>query len=568
MTADERLPINRYRLCPRCSEIVSTRRWWGELAVCPACGYHGRLTASQRIASLADPGSVEPLPWRAHTQDVLGFVDTVPYPRRLAAARALTGISEAVACVRAEVHGCRTVLAVMDFRFLAGSLGTAVGELVTRTAATALAERTPLLLVTASGGARMQEGVLALMQMARTSAALAELSEAGVLTISLITDPTYGGVAASFATLADVIVAEPGARLGFAGRRVIEQTVRETLPPDFQTAEFLAERGFVDLVAPRSTLRREIGHLLRVGGRVRRGDDVPFERAAVVDDPTRLASTRPWDLVARARSLDRPTTLDYLSTAFTDFQELRGDGVSGDCRAIVGGTAWLGGIPMMVVGHQKGHTAAELADRNFGMPQPAGYRKAARLMRLAGRLGLPVVTLVDTPGAHPGARSEEHGQATAIAGCIQLMSSLPVPVVSVITGEGASGGALALATANRVLIFSNGIYSVISPEGCASILWRDAAAAPRAAEALGIDAGTLLGLGVVDGVITEPEGGTGAAPGLAANRLRSAIVSEIRALAVLSPGELVADRRERFHRFGSRVDDPGQSAVSPLGETG
>ncbi len=273
----------------------------------------------------------------------------------------------------------------------------------------------------------------------------------------------------------------------------------------------------------------------------------------MVRDPGRLPEADAWEQVRRARELSRPTTLDYLTTAFTDFLELHGDRASGDCPAVVGGVGRLDGRPVMVIGQQKGHTAAELARRNFGMPRPSGYRKAARLMRLAEKLRLPVVTLIDTPGAFPGADAEERGQAVAIAENLRLMASLTVPVVTVVIGEGGSGGALALAVANRVLAFSSAVYSVISAEGCAAILWNDPTAAPRAAAALQVGARDLLRLGVVDGVIVEPDGGVGADPLGAADMLRRAVSAALRELDGLAPAQLRADRRARFRQCGSAL---------------
>jgi acetyl-CoA carboxylase carboxyl transferase subunit beta len=258
-----------------------------------------------------------------------------------------------------------------------------------------------------------------------------------------------------------------------------------------------------------------------------------------------------WQAVHRARDLKRPTTLDYIATVFDDFEELRGDRVSGDCPAIVGGPARLDGIPVIVIGHQKGHNAAELAAHNFGMPLPAGFRKAGRLMRLAAKLGLPVVTLVDTPGAFPGIEAEEGGQAVAIAENLRLMAGLPVPIVTVVTGEGGSGGALALAVANRVLMCANAVYSVISPEGCAAILWKDPAKAPAAAAALRMSAVDCVDFGVADAVVPEPDGGAGADPVAAANHLRSALVGELRALLPLNPPRLIMRRHARFRALGS-----------------
>ena len=556
-TVEQTTPQVHWVLCRGCRRPVFGRRLERALGVCPECEHHHPLTAAERLTLLADPGTQESLRFRVASGDPLSFTDTVPYPRRLERAREATGMDEAVLCARAEIGGVPAILAVMDFRFLGGSLGTAVGELITLAAETALAERSPLVIVTASGGARMQEGALSLMQMAKTSAALGRLDEEGILTVSLICDPTYGGVAASFATLGDVIIAEPGARLGFAGRRVIEQTIRQELPPEFQTAEFLEERGFVDMVVPRQRLSRELGRLLRVtadpysgrGGRDEQGPGAD----PVVRDPGALPEPEPWEQVVRARSVERPTLLDYLGLAFEDFQELRGDRVTGDCRAMIGGTARLAGRPVVVVGQQKGHDLAELTRHNFGMAMPSGYRKAARLMRLADKLGLPVVTLVDTPGAYPGADAEEQGQAVAIAENLRLMSALRVPVVSAVLGEGGSGGALGIAVANQVLVFSDSVYSVITPEGCAAIVWKDPAAAPRAAEALRLNSRDLLRFGIVDGVLPEPPGGTGADPIASADLLRDALDHELERLGRLDGEALRSDRRARFRQFGSAV---------------
>jgi acetyl-CoA carboxylase carboxyl transferase subunit beta len=531
--------------------MIYRKRLVRNLKVCPECGRHGRLAADERLRQLLDGDGYEPLVFPVAEGDPLGFADSRSYAQRLSEARHATGLDEAVVCARGTVHGNRVIVAAMDFRFMGGSLGAAVGELITRAAETALRERTPLLIVTASGGARMQEGAVALMQMAKTSYALSELDEAGILTIALITDPTFGGVAASFATQCDIIVAEPGARLGFAGPRVIEQTIRQRLPKGFQTAEFLLRHGMVDVVCARPGLRPCLARLLSAGSRRRagRGDGkVP----PLVRDPAELPPRDPWEIVRQARDMARPTTLDYIARILDTFEELHGDRLSADCPAVVGGIGRLGGTPMIVIGHQKGHTLTELTARNFGMPTPSGYRKAARLMRLAGKLGLPVLTLVDTPGAYPGREAEEQGQAVAIADNLRLMARLPVPIVSVLTGEGGSGGALALAVADRVLICSNAFYSVISPEGCAAILWNDGDAAPRAAEALRLTARDLLRLGVVDAVILEPEGGSQRAPDSASARLRAAVAVSLRELDELGDGDparVVERRRLRFRAF-------------------
>ena len=537
-------------VCPGCAGMIYRKRMDRANGVCPECGHHTQLTAPQRLAQLLDEGSADALDVAVPDADPLGFVDSRPYPDRLRDARLRTGLAEGVLCARGRIEDRPVVVAVMDFRFLGGSLGAAVGEAITRACEVALAERTPLLLVSASGGARMQEGVVALMQMAKTSQALRQLDEAGVLTVSLVTDPTFGGVAASFATLCDVIVAEPGARLGFAGPRVIAQTIGETLPAGFQTAEYLLEHGIVDLIAPRAELRAVLGRLLRTAG-----GTVPAAplRDPLVRDPEVLPERHPWEAVRAARRLGRPTTLDYAALLLDEFTELHGDRAAGDCPAMVCGLGLLAGSPVALVGTQKGRTASELARRNFGMPTPSGYRKAARVMRLAAKLGLPLVTLIDTAGAYPGVTAEEQGQAVAIAENLRLLSGLPVPVVAVVTGEGGSGGALALAVADTVLMCADAVYSVITPEGCASILWKDAASAPRAAEALRVDARSLLRLGIVDGVVPEAEPGDHVD---AARLLGDAVRAALRPLAGMSPAARTELRHARFRAFGLEVALP------------
>ncbi|MRH88310.1 acetyl-CoA carboxylase, carboxyltransferase subunit beta [Nocardia sp. SYP-A9097] len=537
-----------WMVCPGCTAMIYVKRFERADRVCPECDNHGMLTARQRIELLLDPDSAQTIEYAETLADPLGFTDSRPYPERLADARYRTGMSDAVLCVRGTMGGTPVVLAAMDFRFLGGSLGGAVGEAITTAAEVALTERRPLLLVTASGGARMQEGIVALMQMAKTSRALRRLDDAGVLTVSVITDPTYGGVAASFATSTDVIVAEPGARLGFAGPRVIQQTIGQTLPPGFQTAEFLLEHGIVDMICHRSALRDRLIRL--VGMTTRSARPHSNDDAAVITDPAALSGGDPWERVRAARRLGRPTTLDHLAGAFEEFLELHGDRLSADCPAMVAGLARLDGVAVAVIGTQKGHTAAELSRRNFGMPTPSGYRKAMRVLRLAERLGLPVITLIDTAGAYPGISAEREGQAVAIAESLKLLAGLEVPVVAVITGEGGSGGALALALADRVLVCENAVYSVISPEGCASILWQDASAAPRAARALRVDATALLELGIADAVVPEPAGGADANPAAATMLLRRALRQTVHELRAWSAAELLAHRHARFRAFG------------------
>jgi acetyl-CoA carboxylase carboxyl transferase subunit alpha len=258
----------------------------------------------------------------------------------------------------------------------------------------------------------------------------------------------------------------------------------------------------------------------------------------------------PWQRTQLARHPKRPHTLDLFRLLLEDFVELHGDRVFGDDKAIVGGLARFEGDPVVAIGHQKGRDTRENIARNFGMPHPEGYRKALRLMELAAKFSKPIITFIDTPGAYPGLGAEERGQAEAIARNLREMAGLGTPIVCVVTGEGGSGGALAIGVANRVLMLEHAIYSVISPEGCAAILWGEAAKAPEAAELMRITAPDLLKLGVIDGIVREPIGGAHRNWEKTAENLRGPLRDALWELRSRTPEELVADRYEKFRKIG------------------
>jgi acetyl-CoA carboxylase carboxyl transferase subunit beta len=544
--------------CPVCDAFVYRKRLERNLRVCPECNHHFRLPARDRLAQLVDDGSFEELSTGIGAVDALSFVDSKPYSVRLEESRRKTGNEEAALHGTATIGGFPVVVAIMDFAFMGGSMGGAVGEIITQAAELALERREPLVLISASGGARMQEGCVSLMQLAKTAQAVGRLHEEGVLCICLNTDPTFGGVTASFAMLGDVLIAEPRSLIGFAGPNVIEQTIRQKLPEGFQTAEYLMDHGMLDLVEQRERVKRVIERVL-AHNRLdpRSAAQLPAtDGDAPIVDPEKLSPRPAWDLVQLARHIERPTTLEYIGHIFDEFVEFHGDRLFGESSSIVGGPARLGDLAVMVIGHEKGHTTSELVHRNFGMPQPEGYRKVTRLMRYAAKFDLPVVTFVDTAGAYPGIEAEERGQGAAIAQSIMDMSRLPVPVVSIVTGEGGSGGALALAVGDRVLMLENAYYSVISPEGCSTILWASAADAPRAAAALRVTARDLLELGIMDGVVPEPEGGAHMDPATTAANVKTALVGALADLVDQPAAQLVEQRYQRFRRFGTPGSQP------------
>jgi acetyl-CoA carboxylase carboxyl transferase subunit beta len=535
--------------CRRCGADLATSSTWQRLRVCSQCRYHGPLPARRRIDLLLDEGSFREAHQSLSSVDPLLFSDRVPYSARLEEARDKTGLGEAVVVGSGRINGRECVLAVLDFEFMGGSMGTVVGEKVALAIEQAIDRKLPFVSVAASGGARMQEGMLSLVQMAKTSAAVTRLSQAGLPYISVLTDPTTGGVYASYASRGDVILAEPGALIGFAGPRVIEQLTGRTKPKDAQTAEYLLAHGQIDGVVDRARLRNVLATLLQLLGSrwelSQRGESELYR-------PETRAPASAWAAVELARHPDRPTSRDYIRQILPRFVELHGDRLSLDDPAVICGVGDLGGVTVMLIAQERGRGEQEHQLRNGGRMSAEGYRKAARAMRLAGTWGLPVVTLIDTPGAALDFDSEARGLAPSIAQCLSTMSILPVPIVAVVIGEGGSGGALALGVADRILMQENSIYSVIAPEGAAAILYHDAQRARDLADALKLTAADCKLLGVVDTIVPEPEGGAHLDPDYAALLVRNFVLDALIEMRRTGPKRLVDERYRKFRRMGQQ----------------
>ncbi|HRA30889.1 MAG TPA: acetyl-CoA carboxylase carboxyltransferase subunit alpha/beta [Thermomicrobiales bacterium] len=531
--------------CPRCAEQVGDTDRWTRFRVCPACGFHATIPAMQHIRNLIDPGTFEETNARLVSVDPLGFSDLEPYSDRVQRARAKTGLAEAVVTGRGTIQGREVVIAVLDFGFLGGSMGSVVGEKVAQAFEMATDRKIPIVTITASGGARMQEGMLSLVQMAKTAAAARRAHDAHVPYISILTNPTTGGGYASFASQGDILLAEPEALIGFAGPRVIKGVSKDGSDDDVRrshSAEFLFARGFVDDIVERPRMRNVLATTLRL---------LAADARVTVSAPqtrTPPSHERPaWDAVQIARHPDRPTALDYIQRLSPQFIELHGDRVYGDDPAVVAGLGEIAGRGVVLVGLERGHGDPA---RRGGQALPEGYRKALRMMRLAERLRCPLVTLVDTPGAFLGIESEERGLAAALSECLAEMSALPVPVISIIIGEGGSGGALALGVADRVLMQERAIYSVIAPEGAAAILYRDVERAPEVAERLKITAADCRRLGVADVLVREPAGGAHTDPDLAAALVRDALVAALAEIQGTSGRKLATERYRKFRQMG------------------
>ena len=525
--------------CLFCGINLSESEIYHRYRVCPECRFHHSLPARQRIALLADPGSFKEINQFLTSIDPLSFSGKEPYEERLHEAQRRTGLTEAVITGVCTIGGNPTAIAVLDFGFMGGNMGGVVGEKIALAFELATRRKIPMVTVVSSGGARVQEGMLSLMQMAKTAAAAKRLHSQRLPHIAVLTNPTSGEVYASFANLGDVILAEPKALIGFASLRVVEQTSGKPLPEGSHTAEDHLLHGMVDQVVDRTRLRQLLSILLDLlSSRYRLTITRKGKPSPVPEHPEEQA----WHTVQLARHKKRPTALDYISRITSSFVELRGDRHYGDDRAIICGVAELSGEAVVIIGQERSH--------NEGRAYPEGFRKAQRAMRMAAVFGMPVITLIDTPGAYPGLDAEERGIGHAIASTLALMSDLPTPIVSVIIGEGGSEGALALGVADRILMMENAIYSVISPEGAASIIYRDAKKAEEMASALKLTALDCKELGVIDTVVPEPEGGAHADPDEAARLLKNIIVRELLEAQKLNLAKLIKNRYKKFRRMG------------------
>ena len=585
------VPEGLLRKCNKCGAAIIAEDVRDGNYICPKCQGYFRVHARRRIEMIADADTFEEWDEELVTCNPLQFRG---YEEKVAALQEKTGLREAVVTGRAEIDGEPAVIGVCDGRFLMASMGEAVGEKITRAVERATEEQLPVILFACSGGARMQEGIVSLMQMAKTSAALKRHSDTGGLYISVLTDPTTGGVTASFAMLGDIILAEPNALIGFAGPRVIEQTIGEKLPKGFQRSEFLLEHGFIDRIAGREEQKAVLGQILKMHRRTgnaavaagRKPDMQDMEPQADVtgqkshiqnaEQQADVAGQKPhmrnmenqteaagqnlymrkegkirsaWESVQISRKKGRPVGSDYISHLFTDFLELHGDRYYKDDPAIIGGLAYFRGMPVTVIAQAKGKSTKENVDHNFGMPSPDGYRKALRLMKQAEKFHRPVICFVDTPGAFCGLEAEERGQGEAIARNLFELSVLKTPILSVIIGEGGSGGALAMAVADEVWMLENSIYSILSPEGFASILWKDSKRADEAAEVMKLTASDLKNMKIIEDIIPEPADYTEENMDPVCETMERKIAAFLENYCRMAPEELTAKRYQRFRNM-------------------
>lgn len=565
------VPDNLMRKCNACKAAVFADEVKQNHYICPHCGNYFHVPAYRRIKMVVDRKSFTE--WDVHMEEQ-NPLQYKGYEEKIRSLREKTGLDEAVVTGKCTIKGTPTALGVCDCRFMMSSMGEVVGEKITRVFERATKERLPVILYICSGGARMQEGLVSLMQMAKTSMAIRKHSDAGLLYVPVLTDPTTGGVTASFAMLGDIILAEPKALIGFAGPRVIEQTIGQKLPKGFQRAEFLLEHGFVDKIVEREEQRSVLADILKLHENKipdygqsdnsdmemkYKSDNAESTETAVGDKresentiwPEFIPSGNytPWEHVQLARAKTRPTGKDYIEALFDDFMEFHGDRHCGDDPAVIGGVAFFHGKPVTVLAQEKGEGTRENIARNFGMVSPEGYWKSLRLMQQAEKFHRPVICLVDTPGAFCGLEAEERGQGEAIAKNLYTLAGLTVPVFSIVIGEGGSGGALAFAVADEVWMLEHSVYSILSPEGFASILWKDSKKAKEAAAVMKLTAADLYQMGMIEHVIPEAEPVSRENINDATAYLENGIEDFLGKYGKTEPEKLLEHRYERFRKM-------------------
>ncbi len=551
-------------VCPHCGTEIDAAEFAQNSYVCVRCSHHKRLSWRERLACTVDKGSFAEFDAALLSANPLGFEG---YDEKIAALRKACGTNEAVVTGACTIQGEKAVIGVMDTHFMMGSMGSVVGEKIARAFERAAKERLPVVLFCASGGARMQEGMLSLMQMAKTAGAARRHADAGLLYVSVMTDPTTGGVTASFASLGGVVIAEPGALVGFAGKRVIQDTIGESLPDHFQSAEFLLRHGFADMLVNRPDIPRVLHKLFCLFKS--RKEQMIFLSKACDEEKTehafqKIPLKKIEERLSMLVSLKRPSILDYIPLIFDDFLELKGDRCYGDDPAVLGGVALFQGQAVMLISHVRGRDIEEFKNTNFSMPHPEGYRKALRLAKQAECFAMPVICFIDTTGAFCGIGAEERGQGAAIAECLAGFMMLKTPVISVVLGNGGSGGALAIGVCDRLAMLENSLYSVISPRGFASILWKDAGREKEAAAVMKITAEDLRGFGICDDIIPEPTGGAHTDIPATARDISRYMAQTLAELLPIPIETLLENRFRKYRESGVFHETIGETAESGI----
>ncbi len=530
--------------CLFCEEPISDSPSYLTYRVCPFCRFHYTVTARERIELLVDKETFKENYKYVKTVEPLSFSRRNRYRKFLEQDQNRTGLTEAAVAGKCRIGDVETMLIVLDFGFMGGTMGSVVGEKVSMAFENAARRGIPAVAVVSGGGVRIQEGVLSLMQMAKTVTAANRLRDEEVPFIVVLANPSTGQAYASFANLADVILAEPGSLIGLSPLRTLREVSKMPLPLDAHTAEAHVGHGLLDNVVDRENLQPRIASILQILTAQKHGKS--NHKNLLKSEPEECDEVEPWEAMTAARNSERPQASAYFRSILDPFIELRGDRLNSDDRSVVTGIGFMDGLAVAVIGQQR-RTLVE-GERYHVFPD--GLRKAQRLIDLASRFKLPLVTLIDTQGADPGLEAEEQGIGNAIARTLSSMLTVPTPMVSVVIGEGGSEGALALGLSDRILMQQFAIYSPISVNHTLGAAHHDHMLDREAAEALMLTAHDCLELGIADEVVPEPDGGSHVDPHEASTVLQTAILTNLFQLSKMSEGKLLKRRYKKFRRMG------------------
>jgi len=530
--------------CLFCEEPISDSPSYLTYRVCPFCRFHYTVTARERIELLVDKETFKENYKYVKTVEPLSFSRRNRYRKFLEQDQNRTGLTEAAVAGKCRIGDVETMLIVLDFGFMGGTMGSVVGEKVSMAFENAARRGIPAVAVVSGGGVRIQEGVLSLMQMAKTVTAANRLRDEEVPLIVVLANPSTGQAYASFANLADVILAEPGSLIGLSPLRTLREVSKMPLPLDAHTAEAHVGHGLLDNVVDRENLQPRIASILQILTAQKHGKS--NHKNLLKSEPEECDEVEPWEAMTAARNSERPQASSYFRSILDPFIELRGDRLNSDDRSVVTGIGFMDGLAVAVIGQQR-RTLVE-GERYHVFPD--GLRKAQRLIDLASRFKLPLVTLIDTQGADPGLEAEEQGIGNAIARTLSSMLAVPTPMVSVVIGEGGSEGALALGLSDRILMQQFAIYSPISVNHTLGAVHHDHMLDREAAEALMLTAHDCLELGIADEVVPEPDGGSHVDPHKASTDLQTAILTNLFQLSKMSEGKLLKKRYKKFRRMG------------------
>ena len=531
--------------CFLCESTLTDSDMYQKYKVCHTCRFHYSMTARERVESLADLGTFKESNRWLTSIDPLSFKTRTSYKKSLFDDQARTGLTEAVITGSCTIDGLSCILIALDFGFMGVSMGSVVGEKISLAFENAAKRKIPVITIITSGGSRIQEGILSLMQMAKTVLASNQLQQKGIPHISVLANPSTGQAYASFANMADIIISEPGAIVGVNPIRSISgDDQKET--ESTHTSESHLSHGTLDAVTDRTKLKGVISVLLDL---FNKEFTIKRTSSGQITYPT-AQPTEAWHSVQIARHNSRPTSMDYMARIMDNFVELHGDRVYGDDPSIVCGLGQIGGQTVVVIGQQRDQTLDSTDEGSNARTMPEGFRKAQRALRIAEKFELPVITLVDTPGANLSSEAEERGLGHAIASTLALISSLTVPTISTIIGEGGSSGALALGIADRVIMLENAIYSAVSPEEAAELIYQDEEKAEEVVGSLRLTARDCMEMEIVDQVVPEPSQGAHRDHHEASRLLKRALLQNLADLQTVSKRKRLNARTKKFRNMG------------------